>query len=114
MAITYAIASMPTGRTCAIRCSWHSSSWRSLPAPTNSSPRSCDRRRRPSSGNASALELFPEWKGKGEKFDLAFDLSRYVLEGMAISFLTQKETERDKRVLNYLDEKLKELAGIKR
>lgn len=63
---------------------------------------------------ASALELFPEWKGKGEKFDLAFDLSRYVLEGMAISFLTQKETERDKRVLNYLDEKLKELAGIKR
>jgi AcrR family transcriptional regulator len=63
---------------------------------------------------ASALELFPEWKGKGEKFDLAFDLSRYVLEGMAISFLTQKETERDKRVLNYLDEKLKELAGLKR
>jgi AcrR family transcriptional regulator len=63
---------------------------------------------------ASALELFPEWKGKGEKFDLAFDLSRYVLEGMAISFLTQKETERDKRVLNYLDEKLKELAGLKK
>ena len=39
---------------------------------------------------------------KGRECDLAFDLSRYVLEGMAISFLTQKETERDKRVLNYL------------
>jgi hypothetical protein len=33
------------------------------------------------------------------------------MEGMAISFLTHKETERDKRVLRYLEEKLKELAG---
>ena len=59
----------------------------------------------------ASLELFPEWKRKGEKFTLGFDLSRYVLEGMAISFLTHKETERDKRVLRYLEEKLKELAG---
>ena len=42
---------------------------------------------------------------------LGFDLSRYVMEGMAISFLTHKETERDKRVLRYLEEKLRELAG---
>jgi hypothetical protein len=41
---------------------------------------------------------------------LGFDLSRYLLEGMAISLLTHKETERDKRVLRYLEEKLKELA----
>jgi hypothetical protein len=33
------------------------------------------------------------------------------MEGMAISFLTHKETERDKRVLRYLEEKLRELAG---
>jgi hypothetical protein len=33
---------------------------------------------------------------------------------MAISFLTHKETERDKRVLAYLEEKLKELAGLAR
>lgn len=59
----------------------------------------------------SSLELFPEWKRKGEKFVLGFDLSRYVMEGMAISFLTHKETERDKRVLRYLEEKLRELAG---
>ena len=31
---------------------------------------------------------------------------------MAISFLTHKETERDKRVLAYLDEKIRELAGL--
>jgi AcrR family transcriptional regulator len=59
----------------------------------------------------TALDIFPEWRGKGEKFDLALDLSRYVLEGMAISFLTHKETERDKRVLRYLEEKLRELRG---
>ena len=59
----------------------------------------------------TSVELFPEWQRKGEKFTLGFDLSRYVMEGMAISFLTHKETERDKRVLGYLEEKLKELAG---
>ena len=59
----------------------------------------------------TSLEVFPEWKRKGENFGLGFDLSRYVMEGMAISFLTHKETERDKRVLRYLEEKLKELAG---
>ena len=59
----------------------------------------------------TSLELFPEWKRKGENFVLGFDLSRYVMEGMAISFLTHKETERDKRVLRYLEEKLRELAG---
>jgi AcrR family transcriptional regulator len=59
----------------------------------------------------TSLELFPEWQRKGEKFLLGFDLSRYVMEGMGISFLTHKETERDKRVLRYLEEKLKELVG---
>jgi AcrR family transcriptional regulator len=60
----------------------------------------------------AAVDVFPEWRGRGEKFDLALDLSRYVLEGMAISFLTHKETERDQRVLGYLDEKIRELAGL--
>jgi AcrR family transcriptional regulator len=60
----------------------------------------------------AAVDVFPEWRGRGEKFDLALDLSRYVLEGMAISFLTHKETERDQRVLSYLDEKIRELAGL--
>ena len=58
----------------------------------------------------AALEAFPEWRGKPDNFDLALDLSRYVLEGMAISFLTHKETERDKRVLAYLGQQIRELA----
>jgi AcrR family transcriptional regulator len=57
----------------------------------------------------ASLEIFPEWRGKGENFDLAFDLARYVLEGMAVSSLTHKQTDRDKRLLDYLDSKLKEL-----
>ena len=57
-----------------------------------------------------SLDMFPEWKHKGEKFLLGVDLSRYVMEGMAISFLTHKETERDQRELRYLEEKLKELV----
>lgn len=60
----------------------------------------------------AAVDVFPEWRGRGDKFDLALDLAHYVLEGMAISFLTHKETERDKRVIEYLDEKIRELAGI--
>ena len=59
----------------------------------------------------ASLEFFPEWRQKGEKFELGFDLSRYVMEGMAISFITHKETDRDKRVLRYLEEKLRELAS---
>ena len=62
----------------------------------------------------AALETFPEWRGRGDNFALALDLSRYVLEGMAISFLTHKETERDKRVLQYLEEKIRDLAGSRK
>ena len=60
----------------------------------------------------AAVEVFPEWKGRGVKFDVALDLVRYVLEGMAISLLTHKETERDEHVLEYLDDKIHELAGL--
>lgn len=62
---------------------------------------------------AAAREMFPEWRSSSaEQFALGLDLSRYVLEGMAVSFLAHKESERDKRVLRYLEEKLKELAGF--
>ena len=60
----------------------------------------------------AAVEVFPEWKGRGMKFDIALDLVRYVLEGMAISFLTHRENERDKRLLEYLDEEIHQLAGL--
>jgi AcrR family transcriptional regulator len=57
----------------------------------------------------TAREVFTEWRTDDPKFDVALDLTRYVLEGMAISFLVHKENERDRRVLSYLEGKLKEL-----
>jgi hypothetical protein len=57
----------------------------------------------------TAKEVFPEWEGRQDQFDIALDLSRYVMEGMAISFLTHQESGREKRVLEYLAAKLHEL-----
>lgn len=57
----------------------------------------------------TAHEVFTEWRTDASSFDVALDLTRYVLEGMAISFLVHKENERDRRVLAYLEEKLREL-----
>ena len=62
--------------------------------------------------NKTTLEVFPEWHGDLAAFEIALDLSRYLLEGMAISFLTHKETERDIRVLQYLEDKLRELRRV--
>lgn len=58
----------------------------------------------------TAWEVFPEWKDNPEAFDLALDLSRCLMEGMAVSFMTHDPTERDQRLLAYLEEKLRELA----
>ena len=57
----------------------------------------------------TAREVFTEWHTDDETFDVALDLTRYVLEGMAISFLVHKETARDRRVVDYLETKLREL-----
>jgi len=57
----------------------------------------------------TAREVFTEWHTDDETFDVALDLTRYVLEGMGISFLVHKETERDRRVVDYLERKLREL-----
>jgi AcrR family transcriptional regulator len=57
----------------------------------------------------TAEEVFPEWEGRQEQFEVALHLSRYVMEGMAMNFLTHKEAERDKRVLRFLEDKLREL-----
>ena len=59
----------------------------------------------------TAREVFPEWKGRGERFDLALDLSRYVLEGMAIRFMTEPDEGRAEQMINYLADKLRELKG---
>lgn len=59
----------------------------------------------------TAVELFPEWKGREENFDLALDLSHYLIEGMAVNLMTHEPTDRDRRLLRWLEDKLRELAG---
>lgn len=57
----------------------------------------------------TATEAFPEWQSDKAAFDIALDLSRYLLEGMAVSFLTHEETEREEHLLEYLEALLREL-----
>ena len=58
----------------------------------------------------TAVDLFPEWRDTGVNFDLALDLIHYIMDGMAVSFLTHEHGERDKVLLRYLEERLRELS----
>ena len=58
-----------------------------------------------------ARELFPEWDGKQEAFDLALDLSESIMEGLAVSSLTHHSPKRVDRLLSYLEECLRELLN---
>jgi AcrR family transcriptional regulator len=59
---------------------------------------------------STAVDLFPEWQESGENFDVALDLVHYVMDGMAVSFLTHEHGDQDKRLLNYLEGQLRALA----
>ncbi|MDJ0760879.1 MAG: TetR/AcrR family transcriptional regulator [Woeseiaceae bacterium] len=59
----------------------------------------------------TAEELFPEWDGKREAFDLALDLSETIMEGLAISHLTHYEPKNVERLLEYLEQCLRELLN---
>lgn len=57
----------------------------------------------------TAWDLFPEWHSDRAAFDLALNLSQITMEGMAIrNFTHAREYDRD-RVLEYLEEKIREL-----
>jgi AcrR family transcriptional regulator len=55
----------------------------------------------------TATEAFPEWQSDKDAFDLALDLSRYLLEGMAVSSLTHAEPAREQHLLEYLENQLR-------
>jgi AcrR family transcriptional regulator len=57
----------------------------------------------------TARAVFPEWQSDPEAFELALYVARYLLEGMAVSFLTHEEAERGAHVLAYLEKLLLEL-----
>ncbi|HUO79079.1 MAG TPA: TetR/AcrR family transcriptional regulator [Steroidobacteraceae bacterium] len=59
----------------------------------------------------TAREVFPEWLGNEERFELALDLSRYVLEGLAAELGTGRAPARERRLLGHLERTLRELVG---
>jgi AcrR family transcriptional regulator len=59
----------------------------------------------------TAREVFPEWLGHEERFELALDLSRHVLEGLAADSLAHRDPARERRLLGYLERTLRELVG---
>ena len=57
------------------------------------------------------LTLFPEWKNKPDKFDLAMDLTQFLMEGMAMHQINESKTFKKDSVINCLKLKLLELIN---
>jgi AcrR family transcriptional regulator len=59
----------------------------------------------------TACEIFPEWQADRRLFDLAMDLTQFLLEGMALNPLTHHAEERVQRVLRYHKDRLREILA---
>ena len=59
----------------------------------------------------TAVDLFPEWEGSGANFDIALDLVHYVMDGLAVSLLTHEIGEHERRMVGYLEDRLRELSS---
>jgi AcrR family transcriptional regulator len=57
----------------------------------------------------SNTELFEEWKDRGDRFLLAMDVTKFMMEGMAAGQLMTNRDERVKRLLSYLSDRLEEI-----
>ena len=55
--------------------------------------------------------LFPEWKGKDDLLGLAQDLTRFLLEGMALNKLSHDAKQRRLRIREYLKLRLREILA---
>jgi len=55
------------------------------------------------------VTLFEEWIDKGDRFLLAMDVTKFMMEGMAAGELVTDEEERISRLLDYLADRLEEI-----
>lgn len=53
--------------------------------------------------------LFPEWSERGELYELALDISRFMMEGMAVSEMVRPGENRPERMVSYLGDRLEEI-----
>ena len=54
-------------------------------------------------------ELFSEWKDRGDRFTLAMDVTKCMMEGMAAARLMTNRDERVKRLLSYITDRMEEI-----
>jgi len=57
----------------------------------------------------SNTQMFAEWNGHGERFLLAMDVTKFLMEGMAAGQLMTNRDERVARLMNYLGDRLEEI-----
>lgn len=53
--------------------------------------------------------LFSEWKDRGDRFTLAMDVTKCMMEGMAAAHLMTNRDARIRRLLNYLTDRMEEI-----
>lgn len=57
----------------------------------------------------SNATLFNEWQDRGDRFLLAMDVTKFLMEGMAAGQLMTNREQRVKRLLGYLADRLEEI-----
>jgi len=57
----------------------------------------------------STMALFNEWTDHGERFLLAMDVTKFLMEGMAVGQMVSNRDARVKRLMNYLGDRLEEI-----
>jgi AcrR family transcriptional regulator len=59
--------------------------------------------------NESGKELFKEWKDRGDLYLMAMDISKCLMEGMAVGQWGTDREKRVKRLMDYLGDRLEEI-----
>ncbi len=57
----------------------------------------------------SNKSLFPEWSSRGELYALAMDITKFMMEGMAVSQIVSQKEQRVNRMIDYLGDRLEEI-----
>ena len=57
----------------------------------------------------SNRQLFPEWSERGELYELAMDITKFLMEGMAVSQIVSQREKRVNRMIDYLGDRLDEI-----
>ena len=57
----------------------------------------------------SNAHLFPEWSECGELYQLAMDITKFAMEGMAVSQIVSQKEKRVNRMIDYLGDRLEEI-----